>query len=133
MNTLVNSLLNTHIYLLYQVSALVYLLYKIAIYQSIHESTLALSTGAQVSLTGLVDADPLDAEFAHPWEDKFARPLEDECARPLENDFAGVDWFEPGAVDADALDVELEGEFARMALFDSPRTHPETVMLYGKW
>jgi hypothetical protein len=108
----------------------VYLLYKVTIHQSMHKSTivLPLSTAAEVTLTGVVDAD----EFARPWEDEFARPWEDECARPLEDDFAGVALFEPGAVDADALDVELEGEFARMALFDSPRTHPETVMLYSK-
>jgi hypothetical protein len=86
-----------------------------------HKSTFVLPTAAEVTLTG-VDAD---AEFARHWEDEFARPLEDQFAR--------VALFEPGAVDADALDVELEGEFARMALFDSPRTHPETVMLYSKW
>ena len=76
-----------------------------------------LGTVAEVTLTaGGADEDPLYAEFA----------------RPLEDEFMGVAFFEPGAVDADSLDVELEGEFARMALFDSPRTHPETVMLYSK-
>ena len=77
-----------------------------------------LGTVAEVTLTaGGADEDPLYAEFA----------------RPLEDEFMGVAFFEPGAVDADSLDVELEGEFARMALFDSPRSRPETVMLHRKW